>query len=315
VDLDASVIGTDGRGNLAATVYFGSLKAIRGIHHMGDNQTGAGSGDDEKIKIDLDAVPFGVKELVVVVNIYTSQHTFRDVRNAYVRLVSVADGKTLLKYKLEPAACTSSGLVFCKIFRTLDWGWAIQAVGEPCDGRRATDKATLAAAGVVNFTPGRVVADGGVSSLQVSLSAEGLPAMDATVFGMGPRTSSDPYCVLKRLGPGGARVEVARTEIVMKNLNPCWPTLVVAPAEACGDLDAPVVLEVYDWDRGKADDYIGEVSIEGGLRQLLWDRPQSPQRRSLEIGAGRKNAGKKRGVLLVRIAAIVPANPKDFQVA
>ena len=55
---------------------------------MGDNTTGEGAGDDEKIRIDFDKVPKEVFELFVTVNIYSNGKTFNDVSNAYIRLCS-----------------------------------------------------------------------------------------------------------------------------------------------------------------------------------------------------------------------------------
>ncbi|WP_370774021.1 TerD family protein [Clostridium sp.] len=37
-------------------MYFGNLKG-HGIYLHGDNRTGAGDGDDEKISVDLDKLP------------------------------------------------------------------------------------------------------------------------------------------------------------------------------------------------------------------------------------------------------------------
>jgi hypothetical protein len=65
VDLDASVLASDGNGKLARIAHFKALRAIPGVVHQGDNTTGKGSGDDERIYLDLDAVPWGIKEMYV----------------------------------------------------------------------------------------------------------------------------------------------------------------------------------------------------------------------------------------------------------
>jgi len=62
--------------------------SCEGIKHRGDNTTGEGSGDDERIRIDLDKVNSKTEEIFVVVNIYSNGVTFRKVSNAYVRLCS-----------------------------------------------------------------------------------------------------------------------------------------------------------------------------------------------------------------------------------
>ena len=50
-------------------VYFGQMKQ-KGIFLNGDNRTGAGEGDDERIQIDTDALDSTVSSIVFVVTIY-----------------------------------------------------------------------------------------------------------------------------------------------------------------------------------------------------------------------------------------------------
>ena len=58
-------------------VYFGNLKSKDGaITHSGDNRTGAGSGDDETISINLEKVDSSVETLWAVITIYTYSSTF-----------------------------------------------------------------------------------------------------------------------------------------------------------------------------------------------------------------------------------------------
>ena len=256
VDLDASVIFSNGKGGVGPIVDSYRNLVGPGVRHLGDSRTGEGSGDDENILVDLDAVPFGVKELFVVVNIF-SAHTFCHIHDAYVRLVSVADGCELLKYKLEPEACTGTGLVFCKIFRTLDYQWAVQGIGQNCRGARATDYMTLKACGLGASSEG-IKQDGGVGRvLYMRLQGRNLPNKD------GWFNKSDPYCVFKKRTELGF-VEFARSAIEFDTLNPRWPDLRVAPLEAAGNLDAPLLTEVLDNDKGNEGGYMREVLIEGG---------------------------------------------------
>jgi len=55
-DFDASIVGLDANKNKTQLVNFASKKS-EGITHRGDNTTGAGSGDDERIRIDFGNVP------------------------------------------------------------------------------------------------------------------------------------------------------------------------------------------------------------------------------------------------------------------
>lgn len=56
VDFDASVICLDKEKQKMDLINYSRLQGS-GIHHRGDNTTGAGSGDDERIAIDLKKVP------------------------------------------------------------------------------------------------------------------------------------------------------------------------------------------------------------------------------------------------------------------
>jgi len=52
-DLDASIVCLDKHKTVTETVSFSKLTA-QGIKHRGDNTTGEGAGDDERVRIDLD---------------------------------------------------------------------------------------------------------------------------------------------------------------------------------------------------------------------------------------------------------------------
>ena len=92
--------------NVIQTIYYGN-KSGAGISHSGDNTTGAGSGDDEKIRIDFNSVPANVVECFVTVNIFSDGYSFSAVHDAYVRLCTLggrsfySPGHELARYKLD----------------------------------------------------------------------------------------------------------------------------------------------------------------------------------------------------------------------
>jgi stress response protein SCP2 len=124
---------------------FSKLK-VKGITHRGDNTTGEGAGDDERIRIDLDQLPPSVEELHVVVNIYSNKVSFNDVDDAFVRLC-VASSKSsgfgvsneLAYYPLD-GAIPSRGLDFSRIVKKPDGGWTYEALAWGCQGRTAAEK-------------------------------------------------------------------------------------------------------------------------------------------------------------------------------
>lgn len=107
-DLDSSVICLNEDKKLADfkdIVCFSNLKHSSGaIIHYGDNLTGLGDGDDEVITINLSQIPDRISRLVFVVNIYKClerEHDFSIVKNAFVRLVNMADHQELVRYNLS----------------------------------------------------------------------------------------------------------------------------------------------------------------------------------------------------------------------
>jgi len=63
--------------------------------------------------------------------------------------------------------------------------------------------------------------------------------------------------------------EVYKSSVVKNNLNPEWPTRKLGFFELCwGDVDLPILIEVYDWDRAKYSELIGLCFIS--LRELFY---------------------------------------------
>jgi stress response protein SCP2 len=143
-DLDAGIIITDKDAMADAhainIVNYRDKTFGKAVIHNGDNRTGAGSGDDERVDIDLDYIPEQVKVLWVVVNIYTSGFTFQNVKGAYIRLCAARNGHVLCQFKLSDGAVTQRGLVLAKIFRNAVGRWCVLAVGRGCDGQTANDR-------------------------------------------------------------------------------------------------------------------------------------------------------------------------------
>jgi stress response protein SCP2 len=120
VDFDASIICLDANKKKTDLINFGHLQGS-GIRHRGDNTTGAGSGDDERIRLDLNEIPSNTHECFVTVNIFSDGVTFSRVSNAYIRLcVAQGDkydtGHVLALYPLD-SSIRSRGLVFAKLIR------------------------------------------------------------------------------------------------------------------------------------------------------------------------------------------------------
>lgn len=143
VDLDASAIFFDANRQVLDTVYFGQLKSKdKSTQHLGDNLTGAGDGDDEVIKVDLDAVSPTVAQIVFVISSYQGQ-SFDAVSNAFTRVIDDSTGEELGRFQLSDAG-SHTGMVMAKVART-GAGWSFQAIGERAFGKTAFDLAGAAA--------------------------------------------------------------------------------------------------------------------------------------------------------------------------
>lgn len=133
IDLDASCAMFTENKELVDTVSFSHLYSNDGsVRHSGDNLTGAGDGDDEKINVDLRTVPSNVKSIVFTINSYRGQ-AFDKVKNCFARLVDTVSNTEVCMYKLSEKG-SHTGMIMCKIYRH-NGEWKLSALGLPCNGR------------------------------------------------------------------------------------------------------------------------------------------------------------------------------------
>ena len=99
---------------------------------MGDNRSGAGDGDDESIKINLDLVPADVVKMVVAVTIHDAQakgQNFGQIQNAFIRVVNEETGVEVVRYDLAEDYSTETAMVFGEIYRNNN-EWKFRAIGQ-----------------------------------------------------------------------------------------------------------------------------------------------------------------------------------------
>ncbi|MBF0342713.1 MAG: TerD family protein [Nitrospirae bacterium] len=142
-DLDASVYLLNASGKVRSDsdfIFFNNLKSPEGaIEHMGDNLTGAGEGDDEMVKVDLDKVPVDVSKVVFGVTIYDAdkrKQNFGMVRNAFIRIVNQDDSKEVARYDLSEDYSTETAMLFGELYRHNN-EWKFKAIGEGFSGGHA----------------------------------------------------------------------------------------------------------------------------------------------------------------------------------
>jgi tellurium resistance protein TerD len=135
-DLDVSVFALTASGRCRDDrdiVFYGQLRHESGaIIHSGDNRDGAGDGDDEVIRINLDQVPADIVKIVGVVSIYKwkeRNQNFGQVDNSYVRVDDADTGAKLYQYDLNEKFSTQTGVKLFEVYR-YEGQWKIRFVGD-----------------------------------------------------------------------------------------------------------------------------------------------------------------------------------------
>lgn len=160
IDLDISGLLFDSRGNLIDRISYKQLKskdANTAVFHSGDNVTGEGEGDDERLFIYLKQFPQSVDSVYLTINSFSGQ-AFNNVKNAFARLIDVTDaalkedlrryagnrqkllgisGKEVYRYSLSEMKGDSTALIILKFYRHDDGKFRLQALGEPGYGQTA----------------------------------------------------------------------------------------------------------------------------------------------------------------------------------
>ncbi|MBK1702364.1 TerD family protein [Thiococcus pfennigii] len=145
VDLDASCLLFDAQGQLQDQVWFRQLKSRCGsVRHTGDDRSGGGGGENERIELSLDAVPTEIRSLVFTVNSFLND-SFAGIPSAFCRLVNKATGQEIARYDISLDGGDYTGLLLAVIYRH-EGKWKMRAVGEKGHGRTFQELMPLIAA-------------------------------------------------------------------------------------------------------------------------------------------------------------------------
>lgn len=127
IDLDASAVQFAG-DQLFDLAFYNNLKTRDGsVVHLGDNQTGAGEGDDEAITVDLARVHGPVDTVFLVVSSYQG-HSLEWIAHAYVRVVDDERDTELARFTMT-GGVPETGLAMAKLVRD-GAGWKLVTVGQ-----------------------------------------------------------------------------------------------------------------------------------------------------------------------------------------
>jgi len=139
-DLDGSafMVKTDGkvRGD-SDFIFYNNLKSTDGsVVHQGDNTSGQGEGDDEKVNVDLSKVPPEVDKISFCVTIHDAdarKQNFGMVSKAYIRCLDGNGDKELARYDLSEDSSTETAMIFGELYRA-GAEWKFKAIGQGFKG-------------------------------------------------------------------------------------------------------------------------------------------------------------------------------------
>lgn len=139
-DLDGSafLLKTDGKVRADNDfIFYNNLKSSDGaVSHSGDNTSGTGDGDDERVVVDLSLVPAEIDKISVAVTIHQAEErkqNFGQVGKAYMRC-SNADGDVeIARFDLSEDGSVETAMIFGEIYRA-GAEWKFKAIGQGFKG-------------------------------------------------------------------------------------------------------------------------------------------------------------------------------------
>jgi tellurium resistance protein TerD len=120
-------------------VFYNNMSdASKVVEHLGDNQSGFGDGDDERMVIKLPELSYNIMKIVVVLSVH--DYEMRDqslmmVRNPFMRLVNKETDEEILRYPIvEPFDNKLAGVVTIGEFIREGPVWMFKARADQDEG-------------------------------------------------------------------------------------------------------------------------------------------------------------------------------------
>lgn len=135
-DLDASAFMVKEDGKVRSDndfIFYNQTRSTCGsVEHTGDNRTGAGDGDDESLRMQLDQIPADIQRIIFAVTIHEAEsrkQNFGQVSHAFVRIVNQDTHEEITRYDLSEDASIETAMIFGEIYRH-GGEWKFRAVGQ-----------------------------------------------------------------------------------------------------------------------------------------------------------------------------------------
>ena len=135
-DVDSSVFMLNATGKVrsdADFIFYNNKNSTCGsIMHGGDNTTGVGEGDDEKVMAMLSCIPADVEKIVFAVTIHdaeTNKQNFGMISDAFIRVVDSATNKEIARYDLSEDASLETSMNFGELYKH-NGEWKFKAMGQ-----------------------------------------------------------------------------------------------------------------------------------------------------------------------------------------
>ena len=139
-DLDGSafLLKADGKARSDSDfIFYNNLKSADGsVVHAGDNLTGGGDGDDEKITINLKNVPADIDKIAIGVTIHEADNrrqNFGMVAKAYIRCLNADGNAEIARFDLSEDGSSETAMIFGEVYRN-GADWKFRAIGQGFKG-------------------------------------------------------------------------------------------------------------------------------------------------------------------------------------
>jgi tellurium resistance protein TerD len=139
-DLDGSAFMLKADGKVRGDsdfIFYNNLKSTDGsVAHLGDNTTGQGEGDDEKLTVDLARVPADIDTIAFCVTIHDAEargQNFGMIGKAFIRCVNANGEAEIVRYDLSEDSSTETAMIFGQLYRA-GAEWKFKAIGQGFKG-------------------------------------------------------------------------------------------------------------------------------------------------------------------------------------